>query len=77
MTFAHSTARRIRTHTRSATHDLRRRAITLAGIANKGNVDGAAKALSIHPDTARENYIDVSQAYDTDAIFKLLEATAK
>jgi len=58
-------------------HDLRRRAITLAVIANKGNVDGAAKALSIHPDTARENYIDVSQAYDTDAIFKLLEATAK
>jgi integrase len=51
-------------------HDLRRRAITLTVIATGGSVDAAAKALRIHPDTARKHYLDASKAFDTDALLK-------
>jgi hypothetical protein len=51
-------------------HDLRRRAITLTVMATNGSVDAAAKALRIHPDTARKHYLDASKAFDTDTLLK-------
>ena len=51
-------------------HDLRRRTITLAVVASDGSVDAAAKALRIHPDTARKHYLDAAKAFDTDTLLK-------
>lgn len=56
-------------------HDLRRRAITLAVVAAGGSVDAAAKALHIHPDTARQHYLDMEKAFDTAELFKRMAAT--
>ncbi|MBM3982932.1 MAG: hypothetical protein FJ304_22205 [Planctomycetes bacterium] len=47
-------------------HDLRGRGITQ--LVKAHGIDASAKAIGIHPDTARRHYLDAQQAFDTNAI---------
>lgn len=50
-------------------HGFRRRAITLV-VKSAGSVDAAAMAIGVHPQTARNHYLDAQKAFDADAILR-------
>lgn len=51
---------------RMTPHALRRRAITLTVIAMEGNLDKAAQAIDVNPQTARKYYVDSERAFSRD-----------
>ena len=56
-------------------HALRRRAITLTVVGLGGNVDAAANAIGVHPQTAKTHYLDHKMAFDADAdLRKVMDA---
>lgn len=55
---------------RMTPHALRRRAITQTVIELDGNLDAAAQAIGINPQTARTYYLDSERAFSTDQTFR-------
>lgn len=59
---------------RVRTHDLRKRAITMAAVALDGNLEAVARAFPVTQDTARRHYLDAKTAFDAKAIQERLAA---
>jgi hypothetical protein len=51
-------------------HDLRRRGITMTVAATGGNVEAAAEAIGVNPQTARRHYIDAERAFQSQELPK-------
>lgn len=58
-------------------HALRGRAITLVVVAAGGNVDRAARALGVHPQTARAHYLDRVRAFEGDEVMRAADAALR
>ena len=54
-------------------HSLRRHRITRA-VTNGYDVDHVAKAIGLHPETARAYYLDAQQAFDSEEFFDVMAA---